>query len=144
MGFLGGLAGNLFSSLIPGIENGHPALAPILQLIQNQPGGIAGLAQKFEQGGLGQIAQSWVGSGENQPISPDQIQSVLGDNLVPRLAQAMGVSPEAASGHLAELLPGIVNHLTPGGSVPQKNELSSMAQALLSNLSGSKSVGGAE
>jgi uncharacterized protein YidB (DUF937 family) len=144
MGFLSGLAGNLFSSLIPGVENGHPALAPLLQLIRSQPGGIAGLAQQFEQGGMGDIAQSWVGSGANQAVSANQIQSVLGGSLVPRLAEAMGVSPDVASGHLAQLLPGIVDHLTPGGSVPQEGDLASLAQGLLSHLTGSASAGGGQ
>src|SRR5271165_6364900 len=113
MGFLEGIAGNFLPGLIPGIETSHPALTPILQMIQSQPGGIAGLAEKFEQGGLGQLTQSWIGSGPNMPVSADQIQSVLGDSMVQGLAQKMGISPETASGHLAELLPGIVNHLTP-------------------------------
>lgn len=144
MGFLEGLTGNILPGLIPGIENSHPALAPILQLIQSQPGGLAGLTEKLEQGGLGEVAQSWISSGQNLPISSDQIQSVLGNGMVAGLAEKMGISPEAASSHLAELLPGIVNHLTPDGSVPQQGELLSSAQGLLSNLMSAKSAGGAQ
>ena len=142
MGFLKDVAGNLLAGLIPGIQSSHPALAPILQLISNQPGGIAGLAEKFQQGGLGEIASSWIGSGPNQPISADQIQSVLGSSMVQDLAQKMGVSPETASSHLAELLPGIVNHLTPNGVVPAQGDLASMAQGLLTTLMNAKSGGG--
>lgn len=142
MGFLQGIAGNLLSGLIPGIETGHPALTPILQMIQSQPGGIAGLAEKFEKGGLGDVAQSWIGSGQNLPVNADQIQIVLGDSMVQGLAKKMGISPEAASSHLADLLPGIVNHLTPNGAAPQQSEMLSMAEGLLSNLMAAKSAGG--
>lgn len=137
MGMFEGIAGNVFDSIIPGIESGHPALAPIIQLIQSQPGGIGGLARKFEQGGLGEVCQSWIGGGPNQPVSPQQVQSVLGDSIVPQLATKMGVSPETASSHLADLLPGIVNHLTPNGAVPEQNELLSMGEGLLRRIAGS-------
>ena len=129
-----GLFDNLLGSLIPGIENGHPALAPILEIVRNHPGGIDGLAQQFEQGGLGGVAQSWIGGGQNQPVSADQIQSVLGDGMVSQLAGKMGISPEEASGHLAELLPGIVNHLTPNGAVPAQSDLLQMGEGLLKSL----------
>ena len=140
MGLLDDLAGNVLGGLIPGVASGHPALAPILQLLQNQPGGIAGLAEKFSQGGLGDVAQSWIGQGANQPVSAQQIQGVLGDGMVQDLAQKMGISSQDASGHLAELLPGIVNHLTPNGAAPQQGDLLSMAQGLLSSLGKAQSA----
>jgi uncharacterized protein YidB (DUF937 family) len=130
---LKGIAGNLLSGLIPG-------MVPILQMIQNQPGGIAGLADKFAQGGLGEVAQSWIGSGQNIPISASQIQSVLGDSAVQDIAHKMGISPDAASGQLAELLPGIVDHLTPNGAAPQSGELLSLTKRLLSKLATAKSA----
>jgi uncharacterized protein YidB (DUF937 family) len=139
---LKGIVGNLVSGLIPGIETSHPALAPILQMIQDQPGGIAGLADKFAQGGLGEVVQSWIGSGQNIPISANQIQSVLGDSVVQDVAKKMGISPDAASGQLAELLPGIVDHLTPNGAAPQPGELLSLTERLLSQLATAKSAGG--
>jgi uncharacterized protein YidB (DUF937 family) len=138
---LKGIAANLLSGLMPGIETSYPALAPILQTIQNQPGGIAGLADKFAKGGLGEVAQSWIGSGQNIPISASQIQSVLGDSVVQDVAKKMGISPTAASGQLAELLPGIVDHLTPNGVAPEPGELLTLAERLLSKFATAKSAG---
>jgi uncharacterized protein YidB (DUF937 family) len=86
------------------------------------------------------VAQSWIGSGQNIPISASQIQSVLGDSAVQDIAHKMGISPDAASGQLAELLPGIVDHLTPNGAAPQSGELLSLTKRLLSKLATAKSA----
>lgn len=88
-----------------------------MQLINNYPGGLQGLLQAFGQSGLGQQAQSWVSTGSNLPISPDQLASVLGGGQLQNLAQQMGLSNDQAAGGLAELLPQMVDHLTPNGAV---------------------------
>jgi uncharacterized protein YidB (DUF937 family) len=94
MGAVGGGGGDPLSA-ITGLLNGHE-------------GGI---------GGLGEVAQSWVSGGGNLPISADQIQAVLGSGVVAQFAQKLGVDPQVAAGHLAELLPQVVDHLTPNGEV---------------------------
>ena len=78
-------------------------------------GGLEGLVAKFQQGGMGEIVQSWIGTGGNLPISADQIQSVLGSEQVAGLTKAMGID----SSQLAHALPGLIDHLTPGGQLPQ-------------------------
>ena len=78
-------------------------------------GGLEGMVAKFQQGGMGEIVQSWIGTGGNLPISPDQIQSVLGSEQVQGLTKAMGID----SSQLASALPGLIDHLTPGGQLPQ-------------------------
>lgn len=78
-------------------------------------GGLGGLLSAFEGAGLGQVAQSWIGNGQNQAISPDQVQQVLGSGHLQELAQAAGISPTEAAGHLSEILPGLVDKLTPHG-----------------------------
>ncbi|MFJ2987693.1 YidB family protein [Collimonas sp. NPDC087041] len=86
-----------------------------------QAGGAAGagggLLSAFEGAGLGSVVQSWIGNGQNQAISPDQIQQVLGGGHLQELAQAAGISPSEAAGHLSEILPGLVDKLTPNGQV---------------------------
>ena len=82
-------------------------------------GGIGGLLQQFQQAGLGHVLESWIGTGQNHPISGDQLQQVLGQGQIGDIAQKLGVSPQDASGQLAQILPQIVDMLTPKGQVPQ-------------------------
>jgi len=110
-------------------EAGGPLLASIMQLINNpQTGGLSGLIESFQRGGLGEIVNSWVSTGQNLPVSADQIHAALGSEQVGNIANAMGISPQQASGQLADLLPQIIDKLTPNGNVPEGGEL--MAQGL--------------
>ena len=84
-------------------------------------GGLAGLIQAFQKNGMGEIVNSWVGTGKNLPISPEQIQQGLGVDLLNQLAAHAGLSSEAASGQLANLLPGLIDKLTPDGKLPDTN-----------------------
>lgn len=80
-------------------------------------GGLSGLLNAFEGAGLGQIAQSWVGTGQNQAISPDQVQQALGGGQLEQLAQAAGLSSGETASHLSEILPSLVDKMTPNGQV---------------------------
>jgi uncharacterized protein YidB (DUF937 family) len=81
-------------------------------------GGLAGLVDKFHQGGLGNIVNSWVSSGQNLPISADQITHVLGSGTIGQLAQQLGLGHGDVAGQLSQLLPQVVDKLTPGGQLP--------------------------
>ena len=99
-------------------------LQAVMQLVNNpQNGGLEGLIQSFQQGGLGEIVNSWVSTGQNLPISAEQIQSVLGGSSLSGLAAQLGVSPEQASGSLADMLPQLIDQLTPNGQMPQGGDL---------------------
>lgn len=98
---------------------GGGMLGAILGAVQSHPGGIGGILSSLQQGGLGDAASSWVGTGPNQPVSPDQMQSALGGGLVSQIASRLGVPPGIAAGALAQYLPQIVDHLTPNGQVPK-------------------------
>ena len=87
-------------------------------------GGLGGLLNKLEQGGLGDLTKSWVGSGQNQPVSPGQLGTALGPNIIKVLAQKSGLSEEELSKQLSQVLPGIVDKLTPNGRLPTLAELS--------------------
>ena len=80
---------------------------------------LAGLVQKFEQAGLGQVVNSWVGTGANQPVSADQLGGVLGGDMVAGLARQLGLNPQDALGQLSQMLPQVVDKLTPQGQIPQ-------------------------
>lgn len=82
-------------------------------------GGLSGLIEKFKQAGLGDVIQSWIGQGENLPISAEQITQVLGSGTIGNIASQLGIDPAQASNQLAQVLPGLVNTLTPGGEAPQ-------------------------
>ncbi len=77
--------------------------------IQNAPGGLGGLLQKLQGGGLGDQVSSWLSSGHNLPITADQIQSALGDEHVQQIASHLGVPVDQLMAHLAEHLPSIAS-----------------------------------
>lgn len=113
-------------------QGNNALLDVVMQLVNNpQTGGLAGLIQSFQSGGLGEIVKSWVSTGQNLPVSAEQIQSALGSEQISNLAAQSGVSPEQMSGHLAQFLPQIIDTLTPDGSVPQEGDLMAQGMALL-------------
>ncbi len=85
---------------------------------QGMGGGIGGLMSQFEQAGLGHIAQSWVGGGPNQAVSPDQLQSVFGQGQVQNMASQAGMQPHDFLSQLAQHLPNAVDQMTPNGQMP--------------------------
>ena len=91
-------------------------------------GGLGGLLNKLQQGGLGNAANSWVGSGQNQPASPGQLGSALGPNIIKTLAQQSGLSEDELTKQLSQVLPGLVDKLTPNGRLPTMAELSNMME----------------
>ncbi len=124
MGLLDTALGMLSGSQDPN-QAGDPKMmlmqAAIGMLSNSQNGGgVQGMVATFQQSGLGEIVSSWVGTGQNLPISADQIKQALGNGQLQQLADAAGISHDSAAGHLAEMLPGVINHLTPDGEVPEE------------------------
>ena len=89
-------------------------------------GGLGGLLDKLQNGGLGNVANSWIGSSQNQPVSPGQLGSALGPDIIKVLAQRSGLSEEEITKQLSQTLPGVVDKLTPQGRLPTVAELSEM------------------
>jgi len=81
-------------------------------------GGVSGLVSQFEQHGLGGVAQSWVGTGANLPVSAEQIQKVLGSQGVTDMAAKFGLNPQELASRIAQVLPQAVDKMTPGGVIP--------------------------
>ncbi len=117
MGLLDGLVGQVVGQVLGGGQQGGNPLMGIVQSLIEKNGGIGGLLQQFQKGGLGDAAASWVSTGKNLPISAEQIASVLGGAGLGDLAAKFGVSTEQASGGLADLLPQVIDKLTPNGAV---------------------------
>ena len=119
------LLDQVVGALAGGESGGSSALLQtVLQLVNNpQTGGLEGLIRSFQQGGLGDIVNSWVANGQNLPVSGEQIEGVLGASLLQDLAAQLGVSAHQASGTLADVLPHLVDQMTPNGEVPQGGDL---------------------
>jgi uncharacterized protein YidB (DUF937 family) len=104
----------------------------VLKLLSNpQTGGLSGLVQAFQNAGLGEIVNSWLSTGENLPVSAEQISRALGSDQIAHIAGQLGISDAQASGGLAELLPQLVDRLTPNGEVPAGGDLLSQGVDLL-------------
>jgi uncharacterized protein YidB (DUF937 family) len=88
--------------------------------------GLGGLLDKLQQGGLSNATNSWVGTGQNQPVSSNQLSSALGPDVIKNLAQQSGLSEDDLGKQLSQVLPGLVDKLTPNGRLPTMAELSKM------------------
>lgn len=131
MGLFDQVLGSALNSL-GGNAGGNNLQEVVMQLINNpKVGGIEGLVKAFQSGGLGEIVNSWVGTGQNLPISAEQLQSALGSEQLGAVASQLGVSQEEAGGQLAELLPKVVDLLTPNGQIPQGGDLMAQGMELL-------------
>lgn len=124
-GLLGGGAASGDQDQIAGV---------VLQMLQGQAGGIAGVLSSFERVGLGGVAHSWIHEGPNQPVSPGQVSQAL-PGPVGDLASKLGVSEQEAAGRLAGVLPQIMDHLSPGGQAPADGGLGGLG-GLLSQFGG--------
>jgi uncharacterized protein YidB (DUF937 family) len=126
MGLLDSIANQVLGSLASSGDGRHAAVVNAIGgLIQSQ-GGLENLVNNFHQKGFGSIVASWVGTGQNLPISAEQVQSMLGSDQVQAMAQKLGFSPQEMSGHLAEMLPQVIDKLTPNGTIPQGGGLGAL------------------
>jgi uncharacterized protein YidB (DUF937 family) len=113
----------------------NPLMDIVLGLISNpQTGGLQGLIQTFKEKGLGDAVSSWISTGENQPVSGDQIQHALGGNLIQQIAEQLGSSKSEVSGSLSNLLPQIIDKLTPNGTLPDSDSLQQRLSSLKKDL----------
>jgi uncharacterized protein YidB (DUF937 family) len=94
-------------------------------------GGIQGLSQRSQGQGLGELVASWVGTGRNRAISPEQVSSLLGARRVEALGQSAGLAGPLAAGAIAALLPVLIDKLTPDGAVPTGVEVQQRGRAIL-------------
>ncbi len=136
MSFFDNLENQAISSLM-GNPSGSLA-AGILQMIQNQPGGLHGLLESFRSKGLGDLVSAWVSNGPNPPATTEQVHEVLGSDRIQQLATAAGISPEMAGPAIAHLLPTVIDKLTPDGQVPDHGNLLAMASKVLGSLQPAK------
>ncbi len=135
MGLFDSLAGQVAGALA---GQGNPQASALMEvvtgLINNpQTGGLQGLIAAFRDKGLGDLVSSWISTGQNLPITPEQLQSVLGNERIGKLAQQLGLSSQEVSGQLSTLLPQVIDRITPSGEVPQGDVLQG-AMSLLNSV----------
>jgi uncharacterized protein YidB (DUF937 family) len=94
-------------------------MATVVNNLIEKHGGVQGIVAQLEQQGLGGTVRSWIGTGANQPISPDQIHQVFGSDMVKELAAKVGLSPDVLAAKLSQVLPQAIDKLTPAGAVPK-------------------------
>jgi uncharacterized protein YidB (DUF937 family) len=123
-----GAAGNV----LQGSGGSSPIARSVIDLL-GQRGGLAGLVRTMQASGLGDVVGSWVSTGTNLPISAQQVQQAMGGQ-VRQLAAQHGLAQDAVSKALSQILPGLVDHLTPGGQVPSDQALEQGLSALRSKL----------
>ncbi|AKZ64408.1 hypothetical protein F506_18665 [Herbaspirillum hiltneri N3] len=146
LGALANNTGNANSGTIGGSDPKAALIQAVLGMLANNQsggglGGLGGLLGNLQNAGLGQIVDSWIGTGQNQPVSGDQLTQALGDDQLGNLAQASGIPQGDIAGHLAQILPGLVDHLTPNGQVPESGgDLGSEIGNLLGGFLGGKSA----
>lgn len=151
MGLLDGLLGNVLGAALGGNREQSQAQDPLsailggltggrggstgnvllqlgLSMLQQQ-GGLGGVLGKFRENGMGAQADSWVGTGQNMNISPDQLQQVFGSGALGDIAAKLGMSQEQAGSAMSQVLPELVNQLTPQGQVTPDSE-NSVAEGL--------------
>ena len=132
MSLLGNLLGSALGGSSGGNGDGQNRLMQAVLGMITQHGGLGQLQQQFQGNNLGHIFSSWVGTGDNHPISPDQITQVLGHDQVAQLAQQAGMSHGEAASGLAQMLQSIIDKLTPQGTAPTGGGLQSALSGLLS------------
>lgn len=111
--------GQAVGGMLGGQGGQNPLLQAVVGLLgkESSIGGLAGLVQAFQKNGLGEIVNSWVSTGQNLPVTPNQIEQGLGSDLLSQLASKAGLSSGAASSQLSGILPDLVDKLTPGGKI---------------------------
>lgn len=132
----------LLDQVLGGLMGGQSSASPLQGILMNMlggnqqsgtsmapqaaatGGGLSGLVSGFEQAGLGQIVQSWIGNGQNQPVSPQQLHSVFGESQVNGMANQAGMAPQDFLSQLSQHLPNVVSGMTPNGQVPDEGSVS--------------------
>jgi uncharacterized protein YidB (DUF937 family) len=109
---------SLLDGLLGGVVGGE--MATVVNSFIQQHGGVQGIVAQLEKQGLGPTVQSWIGTGANQPISPDQVHQAFGGGTLTQLAAKLGMNPQELAQKLSQVLPTAIDKLTPEGRIPGK------------------------
>lgn len=121
---------NSIQSALGDGDKNNDLVSAVMNLVGGQKGGLNDLISQFTSKGLGDVVGSWVSTGKNLPISPDQLQGVLGNDAVKNIASKLGMDTKSVTSQLSNLLPQVVDKLTPDGKVLEGNILSQTSDLL--------------
>lgn len=127
---------NTIQSALGGGNKKDDLMSTVMGLLGGQ-GGLNNLISQFTSNGLGDVVGSWVSTGKNLPVSGDQLQNVLGKDTISNLASKLGMDNGALTSQLTNLLPDVVDKLTPEGKVPE-GDIMSKGMDILGGLLGKK------
>lgn len=128
-----GLLDSITNQVLGGGKSQDALISAVMKVLSSQEGGIAGLVKQFSGAGLGDVINSWVGTGANLPVTPAQLQKGLGANAIGQIAQQSGLSKDDVVSQLSKALPQVIDKLTPNGALPQ-GDLMSQGMSLLKGL----------
>jgi uncharacterized protein YidB (DUF937 family) len=132
MGLLDGLLQNVLGA---SVQQGQGSMMQAALQVLEQNGGLPGILSKFEHGGMADHVGSWVGTGANMPITGAQLQEILGSGSIGEIAQRLGMSHGDASSGLAQVLPHLIDKLTPAGQIPADHgDIVERARAMLEKM----------
>ena len=132
MGILDGLLENVLGI---GAQQSQASMLQVALQVLEQNGGLPGIISKFEHGGMADHVSSWVGTGANMPITGAQLQEILGSGSIGEIAQRLGLSHGDASSGLAQVLPNLIDKLTPTGQIPADHgDIVQRARAMLEKM----------
>ena len=132
MGILNGLLENVLGI---GAQQSQGSMLQVALQVLQQNGGLPRIISKFEHGGMADHVGSWVGTGANMPISGAQLQEILGSGSIGEIAQRLGLSHADASSGLAQVLPNLIDKLTPTGQIPADHgDIVERARAMLEKM----------
>jgi uncharacterized protein YidB (DUF937 family) len=136
MGLLDSLVQTALQSALGGSSQNQTAnvVKSVVGMLTSNSGGISGLVDTLSKSGLADVAASWIGKGDNKPISATQLVEALGQDKVDELAQEAGIPPEKGAEVLSQVLPGVVNEMTPDGEIPEEQHMGTLAKVILGGL----------
>jgi len=108
----------------------HAVLLQQLMALLSQPGALDKVSSAFQNAGLGSVLQSWIGTGQNLPISGDQVRTVLGEGTLAELSKRTGIGESEAASALSGLLPQVIDKLTPDGKMPSQPDFGGLLSSL--------------
>ncbi|MEO8096406.1 MAG: YidB family protein [Acidobacteriota bacterium] len=128
-----GMMGGTASGQAAGVPN---PLEGLLQMLSQREGGLNGLVTQLRHSGLGDVVGSWIGTGQNLPVSAEQLGGIFSAEQMTNFAKMLGTNIGTAQAHMTELLPQVIDKLSPQGTLPEGDDWMSQAGSMLGGLLG--------
>lgn len=135
-------AGGLDFGALTGLLSNQGQASEAVSGMLDQVGGMSGLMEKFKQAGLGDAAESWVGTGDNQPVAPEQVEAAIGPDVIQGFASKLGLNGSQILPLLAQFLPMIIDKLTPAGQLENEQPSTDTLQNVFASVIKSTLGGG--